>query len=98
MGEALHAWAMGQTCTLKRGYHDIRQRRGSIVAVFSRVARTTSPLQLSHCLITHLILWLVKCPVPAGSMKDSMLHFTIDISEVLSEVLHLFLLIESTDP
>lgn len=71
MGEALHPWAMGQTCTLKRWYHDVRQRRGSIIAVFSRVARTTSPLQLSHCLKTHLVLWLVECPVPEGNMIEN---------------------------
>lgn len=72
MGESLHPWAMGHTPTIKRWYHDVRQRCGSIVAVFSRVAGTTFPLQLSHRLKTHLVLWLVECPVPEEDMMESM--------------------------
>lgn len=73
MGKALRPWAMGKTCTLKRWHHDVRQRRRAIIAVFSRVAGTTSPLQLSHCLKTHLVLWFVECPVPEGNMIENVI-------------------------
>lgn len=54
------------------------------MAVFSRIAWTTSPLQLSHCFITHLIFWLEECPVPKGDMKDNML--TINSCHLLDSV------------
>lgn len=69
VGETLYSRAVGQTGTLERRHHGIGKRRGSIVAVFSRVAGTTSPLQLRHCLVANLVLWFVECPVPEGHMS-----------------------------
>lgn len=68
MGEALHTWAMGKSCTLERWHCNIWMRRGSIVTVFSRIAGTTFPLELGHCFKTNLVFWLVECPIPKGNV------------------------------